>query len=702
MNIYAKKFFKSAGSILLHPAVLVIPFAIAVWLLIPGIHNKYKCELVNTRLQSEGNVCTYVDFNNDGYSEYFVTGIWKDRTFATFFNTTEAYQQFNFPGLYVPSKRFVCGDINNDKKKELFLFTVDHDSIFINVINPVENEQALLQRKFLTIMKNSSVASAWEIPDVQLHDLNNDGTSEVVVLVTAGYQKKPRRVFAFDVANDTVFGSPDYGAYGIKMHIYTENNMPRIAVDNYASGNYYNDTTEGMNDLSSYMIILDEKLNYRYPPREVKGDFCMYRTFPIYHNGDTMLLTTVMETEKKAGWRLTVNNLNVDSLKSIFLSSDQEHPKLFSTLNDRFGNTRLLGFYKADQVVMFDHNLQVTHENDIKVERLWEYYPDLDLDGNPELIFNSINPGEIIILRDNLRSPVRIEIADNGYVHPINVILRGENPPHFMMQVDSIVYYFRYFKFPPFLKYSILLAIYLLIFGFTLMIIRIQRSQFRKKYETRQTIQALQFLSIRNQMDPHFTFNILNAIGAMTLQNKPTESYNMLMKYSKLLRNTLNSSDKLLVTIEEEITFVTNYLELQKIRFRDNLNYTLTIAPDVDPTIIVPKMVIHTYVENCIKHGVACLNKDGLIEVNITPEQTHLRITITDNGIGRKEAALNGTESGKGHQIMHQFYALLNETNKVKITEQILDLVDHEGRPAGTEVVVLVPFELSGTSYEQS
>ncbi len=223
------------------------------------------------------------------------------------------------------------------------------------------------------------------------------------------------------------------------------------------------------------------------------------------------------------------------------------------------------------------------------------------------------------------------------------------------------------------------------------MILRIQRSQIRKKYETQQTIQALQFLSIRNQMDPHFTFNILNAIGAMTLQNKPTESYNMLMKYSKLLRNTLNSSDKLLVTIEEEISFVTNYLELQKIRFHDNLNYTLTIDPDVDPATIVPKMVIHTYVENSIKHGVACLKKDGLIEINITAEQSHLRITITDNGIGRKEAAHNGTESGKGHQIMHQFYALLNEANGVKITEQILDLVDDEGMPAGTEVVILVP-----------
>jgi len=443
VNILSKNFFKSAGTMLLHPAVLVIPFAVAVWLMIPGIHNKYKCELVSTMLQNEGNVCTYVDFDSDGFSEHFITGIFKGRPSATFYNKTEAYQQFNFTGLYPPSERFVCGDINNDLKKELFLFTVVNDSIIINVINPVKGEQAVLQQKFLTLMKKSGIESAWEIQDAQLHDLNNDGTSEVVILVTAGYQKKPRRVYAYDIANDTVLASPDFGANGLAMHPYTENGRIRIAVDNYASGNYYNDTTGGMNDLSSYRIILDENLNFRFPPVEEKGDFVMYRTFPIYHNRDTFLLTTVMENQKDAGWRLTVSDLAGKSLKSIFIASDQESLKLFSTFNDRSGNTRILGFYKADQIVLLDHNLEVTHRRKIKTERLWEYYPDLDLDGSPELIFNSIEPGEIVILRDNLRSPVRIEIAENGYLHPISVILRGEKPPHFMMQVDSIVYYFR-------------------------------------------------------------------------------------------------------------------------------------------------------------------------------------------------------------------------------------------------------------------
>jgi two-component sensor histidine kinase len=667
VKINTKGFFKRAGRLLLHPAVLVIPFAVAIWLMIPGIHNRYKCELVDTRMQNEGNNCTYVDFDNDGYSEHFFTGLWKGKLFATFFNNTEAYQQFNFPGVFTPSKRFVCGDINNDRKKELFFFMVVNDSIIINVINPVKGEQAVLQQKFLTMMEKSGIQSAWEIPDVQLHDLNNDGTSEVIILVTAGYQKRPRRVFAFDVANDTVIGSPEIGGYGTNLHFYTENSMPRIAVDNYAAHNYLNDTTGGMNDLSSYRIILDENLNFRYPPVEEKGDFVMYRTFPIYHNRDTFLLTTVMENQKDAGWRLTVSDMAGKSLKSIFIASDQESQKLFSTFNDRSGNTRILGFYKADQIVILDHNLEVTHRRKIKAERLWEYFPDLDNDGNPELIFNSINPREMIILRHNLRSPVRVEIAANGYVHPVNVILRGDKPPHFMMQVDSVVYNFRYYSSIPFLPYLALLTIYLLIFGFTLMIRRIQKNQLKKKFETQQTICQLQYLSIRNQMDPHFTFNILNTIGAMTLQNKPDESYKMLMKYSKLLRNTLASSDKLLVSIEEEINFVTNYLELQKIRFRDKLNYFLTIGPDVNPATIVPKMVIHNYVENAIKHGLDSLNNNGLITINITAEQSHLRITITDNGIGRRQAALNGTESGKGHQIMHQFYNLLNETKGITI-----------------------------------
>ncbi len=682
-------------NILLHPAVIIIPFTLIVWFFIPGINNRYNCELLRTNpgAKESRDEIAYSDFDNNGFSEYIITGYNDRKAFCTLNNRERLYEQYNFDGIFPDINRFYCSDLNNDDKKELFIFIARHDSLFINQINPVKGEHRIFPEKFMTIIKKS-VEVAWSIMDITSYDLNSDGTSEVLMLLTAGFQRKPRIVMAYDAVNDSVLKSPDIIAFGIDIDVYTRRNEPFITVSNYASCNYQ-DTAGIMDDWSSYRIILDRNLQFAFPLIELKGDYCGYFLTPFYHEKDTFLLSKITETLNKPLYRLQLSDGSGNILKQTSYNFDSENFMSFTVFCDSKGNSKILVTYRADRLELLDHNLKVIKVRKIKAGRLWEYPSDINNDGESEFILNSINPGELIIIREDLSSPVIITPGDNGFIYPPQLILRGNEDPHFLLQIGNNKYYYSYTKSNILSKYSALAIIYLIIFGFTLLIRRLQRNQLKRKYETLQMIAELKFVNIRNQMDPHFTFNILNTLGSFILQNKPEESYNILVKYSKFLRTTITSSDSLFVTLDEELKFINNYLELQKIKFKERICSTITIEDNVDMTTTIPRMVIHTYVENAIKHGISSLDVNGCINIRIWKEENQLCITITDNGIGRKRAAESRFEStGKGHIIMQQFYKLLNELNNDQIKEEITDLVDNEGNAAGTRVMITIPLKL--------
>jgi len=96
------------------------------------------------------------------------------------------------------------------------------------------------------------------------------------------------------------------------------------------------------------------------------------------------------------------------------------------------------------------------------------------------------------------------------------------------------------------------------------------------------------------------------------------------------------------VTLKTEIDYVTNYMKIQKMRYRDKLNYRL----DVDESVLeakVIKLIIQPMVENAIYHGIKQLKGQGLIIVSAHAEEQKLFITISDNGVGFDKGTLDGT-----------------------------------------------------------
>ncbi|MDZ7636108.1 MAG: histidine kinase [Bacteroidales bacterium] len=119
----------------------------------------------------------------------------------------------------------------------------------------------------------------------------------------------------------------------------------------------------------------------------------------------------------------------------------------------------------------------------------------------------------------------------------------------------------------------------------------------------------LQLNSVIKQFDPHFTFNAVTSVGSLIMKGEKEKAYNYFIKLSNLLRSIISDSTVLLKPLEQELEFVTRYCELQKLRFGSRFDYTITVREDVDIKAPVPKMIIQSFAENAIEHGLE--NKEG-------------------------------------------------------------------------------------------
>lgn len=217
-----------------------------------------------------------------------------------------------------------------------------------------------------------------------------------------------------------------------------------------------------------------------------------------------------------------------------------------------------------------------------------------------------------------------------------------------------------------------------------------------EKIETEKKITELQLNTIRGQIDPHFTFNVINSIASVIYKEDKESAMKMFNKFSNLLRVVITSSAKTYRSIDDEISFVKNYLEIEKFRFKDKFEYSITLDKNVDKYKNIPKMVIQTHVENAIKHGLMHKEKEGKLSVSIKCNDNENIIIIEDNGIGRKKAKhLSKQSTGIGLKIINSYYDLFNKYNKEKIIQEIIDLEDVSDNSSGTKIIIKIPLNFN-------
>lgn len=227
-----------------------------------------------------------------------------------------------------------------------------------------------------------------------------------------------------------------------------------------------------------------------------------------------------------------------------------------------------------------------------------------------------------------------------------------------------------------------------------------------RRYEIRRSQQAmrqlyrekrqkeLQLNTIRLKAIPHFHSNVMAGIEYFMMNNSNEEATRYLKLYSDFTNQTLADLDCSSQTIEEELDYIKNYLELEQLRYGERLQYDIQVSDKVDRQAHLPTMLLHTYCQNAIKHGIGNKENGGRIDIIISQSQDDDTITVQvkDNGVGRAEAARMTTNSTKmGLKILMEQISLYNQSNQNKIRHGVTDLFDEKGRPAGTCYEMTIP-----------
>jgi signal transduction histidine kinase len=204
--------------------------------------------------------------------------------------------------------------------------------------------------------------------------------------------------------------------------------------------------------------------------------------------------------------------------------------------------------------------------------------------------------------------------------------------------------------------------------------------------------------ALRSQINPHFLFNCLNSIKLFTMENNNAAASEYLGKFSKLIRSMLDASRADMTTLAAELESLKLYIELEAMRFKDKLRYEIKVDKNVDADFVeIPPLLIQPYIENAIWNGLMHKEEGGYVHLHVAqPTAEMLRITITDNGVGRARAAELKSKSAMPHKshgtrVTGERIALIKEKYGVEASVVITDLFDQQNQPAGTQVIITLP-----------
>jgi len=205
------------------------------------------------------------------------------------------------------------------------------------------------------------------------------------------------------------------------------------------------------------------------------------------------------------------------------------------------------------------------------------------------------------------------------------------------------------------------------------------RTRERDEADARRVAAEAQLASLESRVNPHFLFNTLNSIAALTHEN-PAGAERMTNQLASLMRSSLDAGSAALVPLGQEVRVVRDYLEIERVRFGDRLRFTIDVA-EGDYERLVPRLSLQTLVENSVKFAVSPRREGGSIAVRAAVTDAGLRLEVEDDGPGFEPALVPD-----GHGL-----ALLEGRLAVMFGER--GRLDVDSRPGRT----LVAIEIRGS-----
>ncbi|MCW3128074.1 MAG: putative signal transduction histidine kinase [Bacteroidetes bacterium] len=242
-----------------------------------------------------------------------------------------------------------------------------------------------------------------------------------------------------------------------------------------------------------------------------------------------------------------------------------------------------------------------------------------------------------------------------------------------------------------------LMVVIVLTVGFYIIRARFRRQQrqFEKEQNLNNKIIELEQQALKAQMNPHFIFNCLTAVQHFVNKEDLYSANMYLSNFAKLIRKTLDLSGEQYISLDKEVSYLDNYIQMEKMRFQEKFQYTIKVAEDVDQYAVeVPPMLMQPIIENAIRHGLRNLETDtGMLAISFTMDNTRLVCNIEDNGIGRKKAgeiktAMHMEYQSKGLSLTLSRINAINMISPNKISIQVRDKYNSQEEATGTLVTL--------------
>jgi hypothetical protein len=592
---------------------------------------------------------------------------------------------------------FFFGNYDHDRYKEIYVFTYKDDSLFLNINEFFDPAGTKSDRIYITKIRviNKKVTSI--IWPAGFFDTNGDGKDELFFSIHTGFGVEPRRLYSFDIVHKELKSSQLIGVISQfpKMVDSDGDGRPEIFGLIGASGN--SKTWFPYSDWSTWLMIFNDSLKFKFPPVE----------FPGLTN--QLDINSYMKGGFK-GYILSHNTGSADTtvikprIMLYSLAGKKIRERLFSDLGLN-GFTQLVVLKRKNTDIIYllgtellelDDQLLVINKVKSPFNSYFNHYStDIDFDGEDELLLYSAPEEKLVLYNAALQKIAETKLKGSDQIfrfshysskeHGNKIFLNaGGGYGYFLELKKNSYYYLGYLAYP---------GIYLLFLVFIILIKRINTLQIVQKESLNRRLVALQLQGIKLQLDPHFTFNTLNSIASLIYLEDRHLAYDYMNKFTQLLRGLINDAERIYRSLGEELVFVTTYLDLEKLRFGEKFNYEIIIGDGVSQREQVPKLVLHTFAENAIKHGIMSRDEGGVLKIRAERDNDYLILSIEDNGIGRAMSEGQSTSTGKGLKLTGEFYEILNQINKKPIRHSIIDLHNERGDSIGTRVEVGVPVD---------
>ncbi|MDZ7774346.1 MAG: histidine kinase [Bacteroidales bacterium] len=601
---------------LAYPVIIALVAGLIIILLMPPIFEKYKIEVVDHQNIFYDNHIHYQDINNDGYSERIsISAVNNDYSYVNFYNEKKAISNvWNIHGK-VNSKSLAFADYNDDGKQEVYLLSLFQDSLYLNCYAISEKHQGVSRSVFITTIPKHYEKPDYDVSPIIHKDINGNDYLESVFSVYGKYSMRPRRLYCYNWKNNSILQSPPSGVIlqnvkaasdADEQSIYFSGNN---AITNYYSGN----DTIPYPDSKAWLMVFNNRMEYAFDPVPFENQGTMLKVLPIRYETQPHLIVlekNLFDNHKTALYCYNMQGERVTEKKEY----DKENHYINVFKPSQLAENQFYLVSEKGNIQLIDHLLNTIKKYDIGTTKNSSFHTlNIDDDDHEEIIQWSFNnhqlafyqPGFSDFASINLPELQGSQVTISKKIAPneVQISIKDYNHWYLINYSKSGTYFLKYLLFA-----VIIVFIYLVAYA-------IQKTIVIHSLEQERTMSRLKLTTLKNQIDPHFTLNALNAIGLSILKDQKEASYNNLQRFSQLIRNTLMEADSVTRTLEDEVQFVKDYIAIMQIRYHDSFDYHFQIDDKVDMLIKVPKMIIQSFVENAINHGLRPKKESGNLSV---------------------------------------------------------------------------------------